>query len=49
MLYSDEQLRELLAGAGLVDVDLREAWSEAPYGGGEAMVVLARRSGLALV
>ena len=46
MLYSDEQLRELLGGAGFVDVDLREGWSEAPYDGGEVMVVLARRSGL---
>jgi SAM-dependent methyltransferase len=44
MLYSDEQLRALLADAGFVDVELREGWSEAPYDGGEVMVVLARRS-----
>ena len=44
MLYSDQQLRELLDDAGFVDVELREGWTEAPYDGGEVMVVLARRS-----
>ena len=45
MLYSEEQLSELLIGAGFVDVELREGWSDAPYDGGEVMVALARRSG----
>jgi SAM-dependent methyltransferase len=45
MLYSPERLRELLAAAGFVDLELRDGWSERPYDGGEIMVVLARRGG----
>lgn len=43
MLYSSDQLGALLAGAGFVDVQLRDGWSDRAYDGGELMVVLARR------
>lgn len=42
MLYSEQQIRELLIGAGLTEVACREGWSDRPYAQGEVMVVTAR-------
>lgn len=40
-LYSDAEIRELLASAGFERIECRQGWSEDPYSDGELMVVTA--------
>lgn len=42
-LYSEDEVRALLAGAGFAEISCHEGWTSIPYGRGESMVVTARR------
>jgi SAM-dependent methyltransferase len=43
-LYSEAELRKLIADTGLTDVVCREGWTDRPYAGGESLVLTARRA-----
>ena len=43
-LYSEADLRKLIAATGLTNVLCREGWTDRPYEGGESLVLTARRA-----
>ena len=43
MLYSEEEIGELLADSGLTEIVCRDGWTDRRYAGSESMVVTARK------